>query len=651
MRKTLGLFVVLLALGFAAETVTFDANWASNPLFNVVSESRAGIDIIFSMHEMVIDEQMIDGVAMKSFGVPGVFLPYEGVPNLNGACRYVALPQGAQAKVTILDARTQVYHNVEVAPAPNYPLEVDDSPLKYEKNMAIYSRNAYWPSSPVKLSRPMKIRGVDVVKVGVIPFQYNPVTKELIVYKDIRFRIDFIGGNGHFGEDRLRSRFWEPILQGHLLNYTSLPRIDFYAPERINNRAGYEYIIIVPDDATFEAWGDTIKAWRKLQGISSEVYTLTEVGGSTKEAIKNFLENAYNTWNPAPVAFLLLSDYPSSGMDVYGITSNVITHPYGYAAYASDNWYADFDNDTLPELDHGRICAQSEAQLSIMVNKFLSYERNPYTAANFYDEPLCAAGWQTARWFQMCVEVCRGFWDNTLGKTPETQYNIYIGSPSPGCDWSTRQGTAVVVAYWNALGYIPLTNPYDAGYWDSGSAAGINAVINSGTFFLQHRDHGSETGWGEPDYQSSDLDGLTNDMFLYVNSTNCLTGRYHWSGECFTEKFHRITHGALGVNAASSVSMSFANDTYIWGMFDSYWPFFDPGYPLADMTGYPNLRPCQAMTSGKYYHEVMWFPDSAGAGGYRTLTHGLFHHHGDAFNTLYSEIPQNLNVSHAASLT
>jgi hypothetical protein len=125
----------------------------------------------------------------------------------------------------------------------------------------------------------------------------------------------------------------------------------------------------------------------------------------------------------------------------------------------------------------------------------------------------------------------------------------------------------------------------------------------------------------------------------------------HWSGECFTEKFHRITHGALGVNAASSVSMSFANDTYIWGMFDSYWPFFDPGYPLADMTGYPNLRPCQAMTSGKYYHEVMWFPDSAGAGGYRTLTHGLFHHHGDAFNTLYSEIPQNLNVSHAASLT
>ncbi|MCK4585016.1 hypothetical protein KAU13_06340, partial [candidate division WOR-3 bacterium] len=414
-------------------------------------------------------------------------------------------------------------------------------------------------------------------------------------------------------------------------------------------RDGYEYIIIVPDDAVFEAWGDTIKAWRKLQGISTEVYTLIEVGGSSTTAIKNFLQSAYNTWDPAPVAFLLLSDYPSSG-ELYGITSQVITHPYGYAAYASDNWFADFDNDTLPELHHGRICAQNNAQLSIMVNKFLSYERNPYTAPNFYDEPLVACGWQTTRWFQLASEVVRGFFVNSFGKNPNHQYNVYSGSPYAGCAWSSRQGTAPVVAYWNSQGYIPLTNPHDASYWNNGSATGINAAINSGAFFLQHRDHGSETGWGEPDYDINDLDGLTNTMFIYVNSTNCLTGRYHWTSQCFVERFHRIQYGALGVNGASSVSMSFANDTYIWGMFDSFWPHFDSGYPDFDLTGYDNLRPAQAMTSGKFYHEAMWFPDSAGAGGYRGLTHGLFHHHGDAFSILYSEIPQNLTVSHPAVL-
>ena len=346
MRKILIITVLLLTVSFADEVVTFDNNWADNPLFNVNYETPSGIEIVFSMHEMVVAEMEIDGIMMKNFGVPGIFLPNdEGAPNLTGISRYIAIPQGAQAIITILDSRTEVYHNVEVAPAPNIPRDGDDAPLRYVKDMEIYGRDAYYPSSPVRLSKAMKMRGVDIVLLGVMPFQYNPVTKELIVYKDIRVKVDFIGGTGHFGEDRLRSRFWEPILQSHLLNYNSLPHVDFYAPERIQARDGYEYIIIVPDDPVFEAWGDTIKAWRKLQGISCEVFTLTEVGGSSATDIENFLNNAYTTWDPAPVAFLLLSDYPSSG-DLYGITSPT------YSYCVSDNIYADVNSDHLPDMHH-----------------------------------------------------------------------------------------------------------------------------------------------------------------------------------------------------------------------------------------------------------------------------------------------------------
>ncbi|UCG90975.1 MAG: hypothetical protein JSV97_07760, partial [candidate division WOR-3 bacterium] len=315
--------VLLSMMGFAAEIITFDDNWAPNSMFNLVSETPAGVEIVFSMHRLVSEETIVDGVPMKTYGMPGIFLPHdEGAPNLAGTGRFIAVPQGAHATVTILDSRTEVYHDVDVTPAPNIPRENDDSPLRYEKDMKIYSRDAYYPTSPVRLSEPMKMRGVDAVILGITPFQYNPVTKELIVYKDLRVRVDFVGGNGHFGDDRLRSRFWEPLLHAHLLNYKSLSRIDFYAPDRITGRDGYEYVIIVPDDPVFVAWGDTIKAWRKLQGISCEVYTLTEVGGSSAAAIENFLNDAYNYWDVPPVAFLLLSDYPSSG-DVYGITSPV----------------------------------------------------------------------------------------------------------------------------------------------------------------------------------------------------------------------------------------------------------------------------------------------------------------------------------------
>jgi hypothetical protein len=211
----------------------------------------------------------------------------------------------------------------------------------------------------------------------------------------------------------------------------------------------------------------------------------------------------------------------------------------------------------------------------------------------------------------------------------------------------------MIVAYFGTagLGYIPDTNPNGSSWWNNGSATGINNTINAGSFLLQHRDHGSITGWGEPNYNSSSLNGLTNNQFIYVYSTNCLTGKYNNASECFTEKFHRIQYGALGLNAASEVSYSFVNDTYIWGMYDCLWPDFMPAYPLMGpqiTTGHPNLMPCMAMTSGKYFLQQSNWPYNSSS---KVVTYHLFHHHGDAFNVLYSEVPESLLVSHVPTLT
>ncbi len=634
--------VLFVCICLASETVTFDNSWTRTSLFDVMHETPLGVEVVFSMHKMVVEDMEIDGVPMQTFGVPGILMPNdEGVPNLARTGRYIAIPRGAQAHATILDARTEVIQNIEVAPSPNIPFESDTSPLRYRKDMTIYSQNSYFPESPVMVSQPMKIRGVDVVILGITPFQYNPVTKELIIYKDIRVKVDFIGGTGHFGEDRLRSRFWEPILQANVLNYRSLPHIDFYAPERITQREGCEYVIIVPDDPAFEAWADTIKTWRTLQGISCEVFTLSEIGGADTMAIMNFLHNAYDTWDIPPAAFLLLSDYPSSG-DSYGIPAPHYFYYYSYTC-VTDNKYADTDGDALPDMHHARICAQDEAQLSVMINKFLSYEREPYTSINFYNEPLVACGWQDDRWFQLCAEVIRGFFIHGLGKNPAREYCLGSpANPTPGGPWSSHPNTATVVSYFSNLGYIPTTNPYDATWWNTGSASGVTNAINSGAFLVQHRDHGGITGWGEPPYNNSDLDNLTNTMLTSVFSTNCLTGKYdHW-GECFMEKFHRIDHGALCGNAASEVSFSFVNDTYAWGIYDCLWQDFMPDYPSNRMTGPDELRPCMAMTSGKYFLQISNWPGSDA----KEITYMLFHHHGDAFVTLYSEIPQYLTVDH-----
>ena len=209
MRKIAALMAVILSAGFCTELITYSDSWGTRPLFNMVSETPGGVEIVFSIHEMIIEDIVVDNEQMQVFGIPGIFLfTDEGAPNLAGTGQYIAIPQGAQARVTILDARTEVMQNVDVAPSPQIPRETDTDPLHYIKDRDIYTANAYFPSTPAQLSEPSQIRGVDIVMLGVTPFQYNPVTKELIVYRDLRIRVDFLGGNGHFGDDRLRSRFW-----------------------------------------------------------------------------------------------------------------------------------------------------------------------------------------------------------------------------------------------------------------------------------------------------------------------------------------------------------------------------------------------------------------------------------------------------------
>ena len=631
-KAALVLCLTLLLTPLAlAEVINYDDSWGGQG-FNLISQDNNGVEIVFSITRLNIEDMNVNGENMQMVSLPGVILPNdEGAPNLPGTGRFIAVPEGGYANVQIIAERVEIFHDMNIVPAPPIPLGTDDSPPVYKKDPAIYNVDAYYPESPVMISEVTQMRGVDVVIVGVTPFQYNPVTKELVVYRDLRVKVDFIGGGGHFGEDPLRSRYWEPILQGNLLNYASLPQVNLNRV-RQSDEEDLEYIIIVPDDPVFMAWADTLKEWRNKQGIITGVVPLSEIGGNNATLIENYINNAYHSWAIRPVAVLLLSDYQNTG-DLYGITSPL------YSGTCSDNIYADVDGNNLPDIAIARITAQNGNHLATMIQKMLTYEREPYTTANFHDNPLIAGGWQSDRWFILCCEVIYGYMENVLGKRPVRQY---AGASGPPSSWSSNQNTWMIIDYFgpNGLGYIPQT-PSHLTNW-SGNAAGINSAINSGAFIVQHRDHGSEDGWADPSYHNGDLSGLSNDMYTFVFSINCLTGKYNWSNECFTEAFHRMEHGALGVIAASGVSYSFVNDTYVWGMYDSMWPNFDPGYGV-DTTGLNDLRPGLANVYGKYYLEASSWPYNTGN---KVITYHLFHMHGDAFTTLYSEVPQNLTVSH-----
>ncbi|HDH57319.1 MAG TPA: hypothetical protein ENF16_01790, partial [Bacteroidetes bacterium] len=259
-------FVLVASPGALADVITFEDCWGQTG-FNLIEQDGSGVEIVFSVPSMQLTEMELDGETMQNVIIPGVLLPNNaGAPNLPGSGRFIAIPQGAWAELEVVEYRTEVFHDMNIAPAFEIPRGDYDGPLVYRKNRDIYGTNANYPAEPVMLSDPAKMRGVDVVTVGITPFQYNPVTKDLTVYKDIRVRVNFNGGNGHFGEDRLRSRWWEPVLRQNLLNYESLPKVDFNRVRQIDED-NVEYVIITPDDPAFLAWADTLKQWRNAQGI------------------------------------------------------------------------------------------------------------------------------------------------------------------------------------------------------------------------------------------------------------------------------------------------------------------------------------------------------------------------------------------------
>jgi hypothetical protein len=643
MKKTL-LFVLALVAGITLKAQEFRFN--SDPDgFNISNKSKSQLTLRHNIGAVTIEPSSRDGLEGQFITLSGIHLPNTaGAPDLPSSSTFIAIPNGAKASIKMVNSQTKTIKNVDLIPAPQPQLDNDNSPAVYEKDMSIYSRNAFYPSTPYQISEVTTIRGIQVVQVGVMPFQYNPVTKELVVYSDMELQLDVEDGDGLYGDLRYRSPEWDQILEDIILNRDDLPEVDY--GERLrkhyeNRETGCEYLIITPDNEDFIVLADSIKQFRMEQGIPTEVFTVTQCGGNDYTTLRNFIRDAYENWDMPPTAVLLMGDHstdPTQGIVSYTMNN----HPGGdgYNPYISDHAYSVMSGNNMPQIILGRITGRDYDEMYHMIKKDLDYERRPPTDPYFYDHPVTAMGFQLERWFQLCSEVVNGFWEHELGKHPVRQNAIYEGTP--GSRWSTYEHTNSVLNYFgpSGCGYIPQTMSHLTDWSATGNS--VNECINNGAFLIQHRDHGAEELWGEPSYSIGFIKKLTNENLTYVMSNNCLTGRFDYGGMggegCFAEVFHRHQHGALGLIAATQVSYSFVNDIYVWGAYDNMWPDFMPTYGTQHATNF--IRPAFGNAAGKFFLKQSSWTDNE----WKTITYYLFHQHGDAYMTLYSEVSQELAV-------
>ena len=332
MKKTL-LFALAIIAGITLQAQEYRFNGEPDG-FSISGRKNGQMTLRHNLGMVTIENADRAEMQGQVITLSGIYVPNEaGAPNLPSHSTFVAIPNGATASLRMVSSKTKVIQNVDLIPAAEPQLDNDDSPAVYRKNPEIYGRNAFYPETPFRISEVGSIRGVQVVQVGVMPFQYNPVTKELVVYSDLELEIDIEGGDGTIGDLRYRTSEWDQILQDILLNRDDLPEVDYGARLRKhyeNRETGCEYMIITPENEDFIALADSIKQFRMEQGIPTEIFTVSDCGGNTQTAIRNFIRNAYNTWDMPPAAVLFLGDHSSDGTQ--GIISYTMNnHPGGDA--------------------------------------------------------------------------------------------------------------------------------------------------------------------------------------------------------------------------------------------------------------------------------------------------------------------------------
>ena len=654
MKKALPRILILAVMSLFVNLTmaqTFNYPIKGKPGFVLTEKTRDGLHINYNLGQMTLSSLNYRGEEMTEISISSISLPNAaGCPNLPVESRMMAIPQGATATLNVVSFETETLHNVNLAPTLRIQAENEEPDMNYVKDMNVYGKNAFYPENPFVMGETY-IRGVETVTVAITPFQYNPVTKDLIVYTNVELSVEFEGGNGHFGDDRLRSPYWDPILAAELLNYDQLPVIDYAARMQQwlrDDADGAEYLIITPNNDAWAEYANQLRDYRRRQGIITEVYRLDKMPANSTDQMKAWFHNAYNTWEIAPVAVCLLGDH-GTNMGQY-IPAESVYHSQSYGNCITDNQYADVSGDNLPDMVFSRLVAETPEQLPVLVGKQIEYEyTNPNMDASFYASPITALGWQNERWFQICSEVFGGYMRNH-GYNPQRINCIYSGTP--GNSWSSAQNTSVVVNYFgpNGMNYIP-NSPSELGGWTGGTPEQVVNAVNQGTFWVQHRDHGLDEGWGEPAVRNPHIDQMNNVGKLpFVMSINCQTGMFNYTGSngnCFTEKWMRRVYngenaGAVGVLSPTQVSYSFVNDAFVWGVYDLFDGNFMPDYgPYADNTD--NWMPAFGNVAGKYFLAQSTWPYNPES---KNITYTMFTAHCDAFLRIYTQVPQTMEVIH-----
>jgi Peptidase family C25./Propeptide_C25. len=569
-------------------------------------------------------------IKINGFG----FMDDLGKPALPAYNDILAVPTKSGLSIQIIESQYKDFEDFYIYPAlePESDLEGDTIKQRFVLDKQIYSTDFYFPESLIEIISVQDYREIPFAVVQIRPIQYNPKTKQLRCYSKIKYRVTFENKNikkaitfTKGSLDILRNVSSNPDMLKELIGEETTRQY------RSSTSSEKNYIIVTTN--RFLPAVQEFADWKIRMGYSCEIVSQTSW---TSAQVKSAVHTRYSNWNPKPEYLLIVGDHEDVPGDVYSWSS--------YGNYTTDLYYVCMGGatDYTADMALGRVSVNSLEQAYLVLRKIINYERNPIINTSFYQTGLNCAQFQD--------DNINGYADRRFTHTSE-EVRDYLISKGKMINRVYATGSSVYPRYYDNGSYssgqaipVELRKDISPFYPWNGNNTNIINEINTGKFYVLHRDHGYYNGWGTPNFSTADIANLTNgDKLPIVFSLNCQTGGYLQT-ECFAEKFIRHHQGgAVGVFAASQVSYSGYNDALAVGMFDAIWS--NPG--LIAKFGYggisnPNLNSHSdiykmgyVLNQGLLRMAQTWSASAT----YGRYQNEIFHYFGDPSMEMYTASP------------
>jgi hypothetical protein len=330
------------------------------------------------------------------------------------------------------------------------------------------------------------------------PCQYNPAENKLYYYPDINVEIEYTDN----GENEIQ-------YQRETISEAFKPLYEAFSvgPEGDEIDTPVErgaYLII--STPTFYSGIQELAEWKRRMGYYTYVASTSETGTSSY-SIKNYIINAYETWDVPPEYVLLVGD-TNNGMPTFFVSG------YSYNCCTDLPYVLVDDIDYFPEMLIGRFPITSTTQLGTILNKIFHYEKEPYlNEVDWYNRALMIGDYSGATSVKFTKEFCED----------QLEYG----------------------------GYTDVVNAYFPG----SSTALLSQTINNGASFVNYRGYGGYTYWTLntwTQWGSNNVNSLNNGYQLpIVTSIVCGGGRFDYSGECLGETWLRTGSPTYGKGAVA----------------------------------------------------------------------------------------------------